>query len=192
MANDTKNPTRGRSLAQRVAAKALGLDATEMDSSESRGGLKNPFARGRDDQGEDDDIVTNCHIGVGSSFRGTLMIEGTLLVDGDFEGDILNCDRIIVGPYGHVRADVHVREAIVGGVFDGGIQAEERIDLLRGARVRGDLTSHAIVIDEGVRFSGRCTMLDENPNNEPGGMAGSGGALGGLGGASRGGTPRSA
>ena len=58
MANDTKNPTRGRSLAQRVAAKALGLDATEMDSSESRGGLKNPFARGRDDESEDDDIVT--------------------------------------------------------------------------------------------------------------------------------------
>ncbi|MEP7027512.1 MAG: polymer-forming cytoskeletal protein [Candidatus Eisenbacteria bacterium] len=191
MANDTKNPARGRSLAQRVAAKALGLDATEMDGSESRGGLKNPFARDREraDEGEDEDIVANCHIGAGSSFRGTLMIEGTLLVDGDFEGDILNCDRIIVGPYGHVRADVHVREAVVAGVFDGGIQAEERIDLLRGARVRGDLTSHAIVIDEGVRFSGRCTMLDENPNQESGGSPGN---AGGFGAATRGGTPRSA
>jgi cytoskeletal protein CcmA (bactofilin family) len=46
-------------------------------------------------------------------------------------------------------------------VFDGGIQAEERIALLSGARVRGDLTSHAVIIEEGVRFSGRCTMLDE-------------------------------
>jgi cytoskeletal protein CcmA (bactofilin family) len=192
MANDTKSPARGRSLAQRVAAKALGLDATEMESGESRGGLKNPFARDRGkDDADEDDIVANCHIGVGSSFRGTLMIEGTLLVDGDFEGDILNCDRIIVGPYGHVRADVHVREALVAGVFDGGIQAEERIDLLSGARVRGDLTSHAIIIDEGVRFSGRCTMLDENATAEPKSVSSSGMASGGMGGPSRGGTPRS-
>jgi cytoskeletal protein CcmA (bactofilin family) len=182
MANETKNPTRGRSLAHRVAAKALGLDPSEMDGQESRGGLRNPFAR-RNDEGEEEDIVANCHIGVGSSFRGTLMIEGTLLVDGDFQGDILNCDRIIVGPYGHVRADVHVREAMVAGVFDGGIQAEERIDLLRGARVKGDLTSHAIVIDEGVRFSGKCTMLDENAGAE---NAGVGGGV-----ATRGGTQRS-
>jgi cytoskeletal protein CcmA (bactofilin family) len=156
---------RGRSLAHRVAARALGLDSTETDD-ESRSVLKNPFARNRDGQ-EEGEIIPNCHIGVGSSFRGTLMIEGTLLVDGDFEGDILNCDRIIVGPYGHVQADVHVREAIVAGVFDGGIQAEERVFLLSGARVKGDLTSSAIVIEEGVRFSGRCTMLDESGTTGP-------------------------
>jgi cytoskeletal protein CcmA (bactofilin family) len=165
MANDTRTtqPPRGRSLAQRVAAKALGLDPTEMDNGESRGGLRNPFARDKRDNDEDNDegFVPNCHIGVGSNFRGTLMVEGTLLVDGEFEGDILNCDRIVVGPYGHVRADVHVREAYVAGVFDGGIQGEEKIELLSGARVKGDLTSHAIVIGEGVRFTGRCTMLDE-------------------------------
>lgn len=172
MANDTKSSARPRSLA-RAAAKALGLDPSEL---EERGGLRNPFARDRSQEGEEEEIVANTHIGVGSSFRGTLMIEGTLLVDGDFQGDILNCDRIIVGPYGHVRADVHVRDAMVAGVFDGGIQAEERIELLSGARVNGDLTSHAIVIDEGVRFSGRCTMLEENAT---------------IDGATRGGTPRS-
>jgi len=170
MSNETRTQApRGRSLAQRVAAKALGLDPTEMEAGESRGGLRNPFARDKhqDDDAGEEEFIPNCHIGVGSSFRGTLMVEGTLLVDGDFEGDILNCDRIVVGPYGHVRADVHVREALVAGVFDGGIQAEERIELLSGARVKGDLTSHSIIIAEGVRFSGRCTMLDEDPVSEP-------------------------
>jgi cytoskeletal protein CcmA (bactofilin family) len=154
---------RGRSLAS-AAARALGLDPNDAEARESRGALRNPFARDNDDT--EDVIVPNCHIGVGSSFRGTLMIEGTLLVDGDFEGDILNCARIVVGPFGHVQADVHVREAIVAGVFDGGIQAEERILLMSGARVKGDLTASAIMIDEGVRFSGRCTMLDEGQSVE--------------------------
>src|SRR5262249_39836803 len=113
MTTDTKTaqPPK-RSLAHR-AAKALGFDEREHE-----------------DEGE---IVPNAHIGVGSSFRGTLMIEGTLLVDGDFEGDILNCERIVVGTHGSVRADLHVREAIVAGAFEGGIQAEERILLLSGA-----------------------------------------------------------
>ena len=179
MSSEAKNGgTRGRSLAHRVAARALGLDHGEGEGKEGRIGLRNPFAReGEDD--EEGDIIPNCHIGVGSSFRGTLMIEGTLLVDGDFEGDILNCDRIVVGPYGHVQADVHVREAIVAGVFDGGIQAEERILLLSGARVKGDLTSSAVVIEEGVRFSGRCTMLDEGARDE--GSTLSGGISGGRG-----------
>lgn len=169
-----KSSGRGRGFAH-AAARALGLDPSEGESRDNRGVLKNPFAR--EDGDEEGEIIPNCHIGVGSSFRGTLMIDGTLLVDGDFEGDILNCDRIIVGPYGHVQADVHVREAIVAGVFDGGIQAEERVLLMSGARVKGDLTSSAIMIDEGVRFSGRCTMLDESLAD---------GAM-----ATRGGTPRS-
>ena len=154
---------RGRSRAS-AAARALGLDPNDSESRDSRGTLKNPFARENEDA--ETEIVPNCHIGVGSSFRGTLMIEGTLLVDGDFEGDILNCARIVVGPYGHVQADVQVREAIVAGTFDGGIQAEERILLMSGARVKGDLTASAVMIDEGVRFSGRCTMLDETLSGE--------------------------
>ena len=168
MSPDAKS-TRGQSLAERVAAKALGLGRSETDSAEGRGLLQNPFSRKSDE--DEDDIIPNCHIGVGSSFTGTLMIEGTLLVDGDFAGDILNCDRNIVGMHGHVKADVQVREAIVAGVFDGAIQAEERVYLQSGARVKGDLTSSAIVIEDGVRFSGRCTMLDEaNPSTsgEPG------------------------
>lgn len=150
---------RGRGLGN-MATRILGLDPSEASAKDT---LRNPF--GRDEDGEDE-IVPNCHIGVGSSFRGTLMIDGTLLVDGEFEGDILNCARIVVGPHGHVQADVHVREAIVAGTFDGGIQAEERILLMSGARVKGDLTSSAIMIDEGVRFSGRCTMLDEQLGGE--------------------------
>lgn len=163
MTQDSKTASaRGRSLAHRVAAKALGLDASETESGETRmGGLKMPFGRDRSKDKDDETLVPNCHIGVGSSFRGTLMVEGTLLVDGDFQGDILNCERILVGPYGRVRADVQVREAVVAGSFDGGIQAEDRVTLLEGARVHGDLTSHAIVIEDGVRFSGRCTMLEE-------------------------------
>ena len=54
-------------------------------------------------------------IGVGSSFRGTLMVTGTLRIDGEFEGDILNCERLEIGEHGVMRADVEVKEAVIEG-----------------------------------------------------------------------------
>jgi cytoskeletal protein CcmA (bactofilin family) len=150
-----------QSLAQR-AARAFGLDAGEGGVRVARGLRRN----------DDEEIVPNTQIGVGTSFRGTLMIDGTLLVDGDFEGDILNCERIIVGPHGAVRSDVQVREAIVEGLFVGGIRAEERVVLLKGANVHGDLVSRTFAMEEGVRFTGQCTMIDDpEPGDEPVGYA---------------------
>ena len=57
----------------------------------------------------------NTVIGVNSNFRGTLMVSGTLRIDGEFEGDILNCERLEIGEHGVMRADVEVKEALILG-----------------------------------------------------------------------------
>lgn len=104
----------------------------------------------------------NTIIGVGSSLRGTLMVEGTLRVDGEFDGDLLNCERLEIGPHGMVRVDVHVRDAYIEGTMQGSIQAEGRVVMLPGARMLGDLTCRRVVVEDGVHFSGRCMMVDED------------------------------
>jgi len=108
-----------------------------------------------------EESVPNTVIGVGSTLRGTLMVEGTLRVEGEFDGDLLNCDRLEVGPHGTVRVDVHVRDAYIEGQMHGSVQAEGRVVLLSGARVDGDLTCRRVVIEDGVHFTGRCLMVDE-------------------------------
>ena len=85
------------------------------------------FLRDKEKDDVEEETVFNTIIGLGSSLRGTLMVEGTLRVDGDFDGDLLNCDRLEVGPHGCVRVDVQVREAIVEGQMHGSIQAEDRV-----------------------------------------------------------------
>ena len=128
------------------------------------------FLRDRDDKENEEETECNTIIGLGSSLRGTLMVEGTLRVEGDFDGDLLNCERLEVGPHGCVRVDVHVREAYVEGQMHGSIQAEERVELLSGARMFGDLTCRRVVIEDGVHFTGRCLMADEGeplPNPSP-------------------------
>jgi cytoskeletal protein CcmA (bactofilin family) len=103
----------------------------------------------------------NTIIGVGSSLRGTLMVEGTLRVEGEFDGDLLNCDRLEIGPHGCVRVDVQVRDAHIEGQMQGSLQAEGRVVLMTGARMHGDLTCRRVVIEDGVHFTGRCIMVEE-------------------------------
>lgn len=104
--------------------------------------------------------MPNTVIGVNSSFRGTLMVTGTLRIDGEFEGDILNCERLEVGEHGSMRADVEVREALIFGRVTGNVRALGTIELKAGSRVLGDVSATTVSIEPGVHFTGRCTMLD--------------------------------
>jgi cytoskeletal protein CcmA (bactofilin family) len=102
----------------------------------------------------------NTVIGVNSTFRGTIMVSGTLRIDGEFEGDILNCERIEVGEHGILRADVEVKEALIIGRVHGNIRALGAIEMKAGARVEGDVAALSVAMEPGVYFSGRCTMLE--------------------------------
>ena len=114
----------------------------------------------RSSQPQEEHNTANTVIGVNSTFRGTLMVTGTLHIDGEFEGDILNCERLEIGEHGVMRADVEVKEALVLGRVYGNIRALGGIELKSGARVEGDLSGMTIAMEQGVHFTGRCTMLE--------------------------------
>jgi cytoskeletal protein CcmA (bactofilin family) len=99
-------------------------------------------------------------VGIGSSFRGTLMVHGTLRIDGEFEGDILDCDRLEIGEHGLMRADVEVKEAVIQGRVYGNVRALGTLEMRQGAHVEGDVAAVSVVMEQGVYFTGRCTMLD--------------------------------
>ena len=103
-------------------------------------------------------------VGVGSSFRGTLMVVGTLRIEGEFEGDVLNCDRLEIGEHGIMRADIEVKTAEVLGKVYGSIRALGTVELRSGAHVEGDVAAASVVMEPGVFFNGRCTMLENGPD----------------------------
>lgn len=102
----------------------------------------------------------NTTVGVGSSFRGTLMVSGTLRIDGEFEGDILNCNRLEIGEHGMMRADIEVKEALILGRVNGNVRALGTVEMKSGARMEGDVAAMSVVMEPGVFFTGRCTMLE--------------------------------
>ncbi|MBN1163368.1 MAG: polymer-forming cytoskeletal protein [Candidatus Krumholzibacteriota bacterium] len=101
----------------------------------------------------------NSIIGKGCKINGTIDVEdGTLRIDGEFEGTI-NCPgTLVIGKGGVVKADVKVNNAVVGGNVHGNIDAKEKIELQAGSRLEGDIKTTRLVIDEGVFFEGACKM----------------------------------
>jgi cytoskeletal protein CcmA (bactofilin family) len=97
----------------------------------------------------------------GVVLRGELEAKGDVRLDGRLEGKIKVSDRLTVGATGAVIADVEATEVTIMGTFEGSIRARQRIELKKGARVTGDLSTSNLVIEEGVFFDGTSKMADQ-------------------------------
>ncbi len=108
----------------------------------------------------------NSIFGEGSSFKGNVRIQGSLRVDGEFEGNLTVSESLIVGKSGTVKAEVEVGEAVVGGRVIGRIRASERVELQTGARMEGDVFTQSFMIEDGVFFRGSCHMGREEEQQQ--------------------------
>ena len=113
------------------------------------------------DGGAAGDTRINTVIGEGTAFSGTMKIEGSILINGEFEGTLTASETLVVGKTGNVRAGLNVREATVSGKVKGKIVARDRVELQTGARLEGDVFAKSFMIEEGVFFQGNCSMGEE-------------------------------
>lgn len=99
----------------------------------------------------------------GCEVEGRLNFVGVLALNGEFRGELISSDTIIVGETAKVEADLQVGSAIVSGQITGNIVARERVELRGSARISGDIVTPVLVLEEGVVFDGHCKMKGEEP-----------------------------
>jgi len=98
-------------------------------------------------------------IGEGAHIDGSIKVTGSLRVDGEIEGGaVITTENLTVGAKGQIKADLAVKQAIISGTVNGKIRARERVELLAGAHVRGDVYAQSFKIEDGVYFHGTCVM----------------------------------
>jgi cytoskeletal protein CcmA (bactofilin family) len=108
----------------------------------------------------------NSILGEGSSFKGNIRIDGSMRVDGEFEGNLTVTESLIVGKGGTVKAEIEVGEAVIGGRVIGRLRASERVELQTGSRMEGDVFTQSFMIEDGVFFRGSCHMGKEEGEAE--------------------------
>jgi cytoskeletal protein CcmA (bactofilin family) len=102
--------------------------------------------------------TSNCVIGEGSIFDGRFYVNGSILIEGKFQGDIKTDDQLVVGPTGKVKTDIVARRVTVAGTIIGNISASEEVNLLHTGKVLGNITTPKLTVEPGVITEGRVTI----------------------------------
>jgi cytoskeletal protein CcmA (bactofilin family) len=98
-------------------------------------------------------------LGETTSFDGLLRFRETLRIRGKFRGTIEATGALIVDKGAVVEADrISVTSLTVYGTVIGAIYALDKVDMLSGAEVRGDVSAARLRIADGVLFDGQCSM----------------------------------
>ena len=111
--------------------------------------------------------VLSGFVGNGTALTGEAAFRGMLRVDGHLSGHISSDDgTLIVSTNGLVDADVEVAVAQIYGTVNGDIVASKRIEMGRTAKVKGNIQTPALGIEQGAVFEGSCRMTELGSTKE--------------------------
>ncbi|MCL2196335.1 MAG: polymer-forming cytoskeletal protein [Treponema sp.] len=100
-------------------------------------------------------------LGKTTSFTGILKFATTLRIHGNFKGTIDASGDLIVDKEAVVDADhITVNSLTVFGHILGTVHALDKVDMMSGAKVQGDISAAKLRIADGVLFEGKCKMTN--------------------------------
>jgi cytoskeletal protein CcmA (bactofilin family) len=107
-------------------------------------------------------------IGKAVMIKGQIFSREDLVIDGEVEGIIeAHEHRVTVGPNWKVQAGVKAREIVVLGAIHGNVEAADKIEIRREARLVGDIKTCRIVIEDGAYFKGSIDIVKPEAKPQP-------------------------
>jgi len=70
--------------------------------------------------------------------------------------------RLTIGPNARVQAGLKAREIIIQGSIQGNVDATDKIDIKKEAKLVGDIKTSRIVIEDGAYFKGSIDISKPN------------------------------
>lgn len=103
-------------------------------------------------------------IGKGVSISGQIYSREDLIIDGEIDGTIeANEHKITIGPNGKVKATIKAKDITVIGAVQGNVEATDKIEIKKEARLVGDIKTARIAIDDGAIFKGSIDIVRTEP-----------------------------
>lgn len=103
-------------------------------------------------------------IGKAVKINGQIHSKEDLYVDGDVEGTVEAPEhKLTIGPNGTVHATVKAREVVALGSIQGNVEAADRIEIRKDAKLVGDIRTARIIIEDGAYFKGSIDIVKPEP-----------------------------
>jgi cytoskeletal protein CcmA (bactofilin family) len=109
---------------------------------------------------EDDQI--KAYMGEDTVFKGSLNFDGTVRIDGKFEGQVFTDDTLIVGETGNLIAEISAGTIICMGRIEGTLLASKKVEIHANSRVIGNIKSPALYVELGGVLDGTCDMTGQD------------------------------
>jgi cytoskeletal protein CcmA (bactofilin family) len=114
--------------------------------------------------GRFDAANTGNSIGKSVKVIGQIFSKEDLFVDGTVEGTLEASEhKLTIGPNGAIQATVKAREVLVLGTIQGNVEAFERLEIRKDAKLLGDIRTARIVIEDGAYFKGSIDIIKPEP-----------------------------
>ncbi|MCE7902030.1 MAG: polymer-forming cytoskeletal protein [Gammaproteobacteria bacterium PRO9] len=102
-------------------------------------------------------------IGPSIQIEGTLRGQEDVSVEGEVTGTIqLQSNTLTVGTQGKIKADVYAHTIFVEGTVEGDLFGSEQVIVRKSAKVRGNITSPRVSLEDGATFKGSIEMDPES------------------------------
>jgi cytoskeletal protein CcmA (bactofilin family) len=81
---------------------------------------------------------------------GSFIFQGNVQVQGSIEGTCVCKGLLYIGDSAKVKGDFKAKDIVVTGHFEGSLNAEGKVSVLKEAVLRGEIAAHKIYIQEGA------------------------------------------
>ena len=106
-----------------------------------------------------EDLPIKAYLGADALFKGTLSFEGTVRIDGKFEGVVNTKDTLVIGETGDMQAEVvEVGTLVCKGNLNGTVVASKKIEMHPASKITGNVQTPAVSIELGAVLDGHLNM----------------------------------
>ena len=115
-----------------------------------------------------DPVNSGNSIGKSVKVVGQIYSKEDLFVDGNVEGTLEASEhKLTIGPHATIQAAIKAREVLVLGTIQGNVEAFERLEIRKDAKLLGDIRTSRIVIEDGAYFKGSIDIVKPEPPKPP-------------------------
>jgi cytoskeletal protein CcmA (bactofilin family) len=112
------------------------------------------------------DSLVNSIIGALSAVDGDIDVDGLLRIDGDLRGSLRVTGKVVVGSAGRVEASIRAKSAIIGGTVKGDIYVSDRLRILTGGVVIGNVFAPRFEAEDGTVVHGDVAVTGKSEGAE--------------------------
>ena len=105
-----------------------------------------------------EELPIKAYLGPDALFKGTLSFEGTVRIDGKFEGVVSTKDTLVIGETGNMQADLEVGTLVCKGNLNGTVVASKKIEMHPASKITGNIQTPAVSIELGAVLDGHLNM----------------------------------